>query len=715
VEKSHPSRPDATGADEGAHLRDYWRIVRRGRYTVLAIFVLVVGLTLLKVTLATPVYRATAVIEIKPEARRILPGQEQGIGVQSGSWIAEDKYFNTQLEVIKSRDVSERTFKRLHLERHPFFEKLKDPIGAFAARVEVRPKIETRLVLVTMSGSDPKEVTEWVNTLADVYVKRNVQQALESFNGIMDEIKRGLDTFRGNLEQADTARLKIAADEELFVPENQQEILKKRLETYNEQLSAAQVEIGSLSAELESLAKIRIDGGDITTLPRCSQDLVVQDLNGQKLEVERDLQRLAAEKKPRHPEYVAKERDLDKIKQRLDEQIDRVGEKLQTQYRLKVAEATFLQDRIRNTEEEAYRVEQASSQYDISKNDAAAKRKVYDVVAETMERLTVGSQLLSMNNNLTILDKAIEPRRPSEPRKRLALLFGSVLGLVLGIGAVLFLDYLDNTVRTPDDIEQYLGMGVLAIVPRRREANSPAVREAFQSLRTSILFSSQNRERKILLISSAGPQEGKSSTTASLARALASAGDRVIVVDCDLRRPTQHVHLGVPREPGLTNYLLDGKGDDLARFVRTTDLDTLHVLTCGPIPPNPPELIGTAKFRNLLQDLKRSYDWVVLDSPPVMNLADAVVLASLAELVALVIKHNENDRDLIRRSIKQLRGINANLIGAVLNQVDVDRGHYGDYYYGGYHYSEDEGKKKRVRSRAAGPEAGSRPTDRVAL
>lgn len=707
---------EAAGLGRAAHLRDYWKIVRRGRYTIAAIFVLVVGLTLLRVTLATPIYRATALIEIKPEARRILPGQEQWVGAESASYLAEDKYFNTQLEVIKSRDMAERTFKRLHLERHPLFEKLKDPIGALAARVEVKPKSETRLVFVSMTGPDPKEVTEWVNTLADVYVRRNVQVALESFNGIMDEIKRGLDTFRDTIEEADTKRLQIAADEELFVPENQQEILKKRLETYNEELSAARVEGASLATEIDSLQKIRTEGGDITTLPHCSQDPVIQDLNGQKLEAERELQRLAVEKKPRHPDYLAKASDVEKIKQKLDEQVDRLEEKLRTQYRLKTTEVSYLQVQIRGTEEEAYRVEQASSQYDISKNDADAKRKVYDVVAETMERLTVGAQLVSMNNNLSVLDKAIEPRKPAEPRKLMSLLFGSVLGMVLGIGAVLFLEYLDNTVRTPEDIEQYLGMGILAIIPKRRDTNAHAIREAFQSLRTSILFSSQNRERKILLVTSAGPQEGKSSTTAALARALASAGDRVVVVDCDMRRPTQHVHMGIGREPGLTNYLLDGKGGDLPDFFHATDIETLKILTCGPIPPNPPEIIGSAKFRAMILDLKRSFDWIVIDSPPVMNLADTLVLSSMAELVALVIKHNENDRDQIRRSIKQLRDVNANLIGAVLNHVDMDRGHYGDYYYAGYYYYGEGGetsKKKRHRTRPPGE--GSRPADRVAL
>lgn len=713
MEKSISPRGDAQGGARTAHLRDYWKIVLRGRYTVLAIFLLVVGVTFLRVTFSTPIYKATAVIEVKPEARRILPGQEQWVGAEGGGWIAEEKYFNTQLEVLRSRDVAERTVRRLHLERHPLFKDVRDPIGAFAGRVEVRPKIETRLVFVSMSGPNPKEVTEWVNALTDVYAKRNVQQAIESFHGIMDEIKRGLDTFRENLEQADTKRLSIALAEQLFVPENQQEILRKRLETYNEQLSNARVELGSLAAELENLEKIRLHGGDITTLPRCSQDPVVQEINGHKLEVERDLQRLATEKKPRHPEYFAKLSDLEKINERLKDQIDRVVEKFQTQYRLRKAEADYLQEQIRDTEEEAYRVQQASSSYDISKNDAVAKRKVYDVVAETMERLTVGAQLVSMNNNVSILDRAMEPRRPVKPRKLISLAFGSILGFVLGLGTVLFMDYLDNTVRSPEDIEQYLGLSILAIVPKRRDTNSHAVREAFQSLRTSILFSSHNRERKILLVSSAGPQEGKSSTVANLARAFASAGDRVVVVDCDLRRPTQHNHMGVPREPGLTNYLLDGKGDDLSSFVHSTDIDTLKILTCGPVPPNPPELLGLARFRTMLQDLKRSYDWVVVDSPPVVNLTDSVVLASMADMVAVVIKHNENDRDLIRRSIKQLRDINANLIGAVLNSVDMSRAHYGDYYYAGYYYyGGGEGEK---RPTAVAGKHSSRPADKVAL
>jgi capsular exopolysaccharide synthesis family protein len=717
VDKNPPGRIPASGDGRAAHLRDYWKIVRRGRWTVVTIFALTVGLMLLKVTLATPIYTATATLEVKPEARRILPGQEQGLGAEGGGWIGEEKYFNTQLEVLKSRDVAEATFRRLHLERHPLFEASSDPVGRFAGMIAVRPKTETRLVSVSMSGPNPKEVKEWVNALADVYVKRNVQKAVESFNGIMDEISRGLESFRGSLEQADTRRLQIAAEEELYSPENQEEILRRRLETFNDQLSSARLEIGSLEAELEGLKRVRREGGDLLTLPRCAQDPVVQDLTAQRLEAEKELRRIAIEKKPRHPEYLAKLADVEKINGNLDEQIEKVVDKLQSQHRLKVAEATFLHEQIRKTEDEAFRVQQASSSYEISKNDAEAKRKVYDVVAETMERLSVGAQLISMNNNLSILDYAIEPKKPVRPRKGLSLIFGGALGLLLGLASVLFMDYLDNTVRSPEDIEEHLGLSILAIVPKRKDSNAHAVREAFQSLRTSILFSSHNREKRILLISSAGPQEGKSNTASSLAKTFASAGDKVVVIDCDLRRPTQHVHMNVGREPGLTNYLLDGRVENLASYLKDTEIETLKILPCGPIPPNPPELLGLAKFRELLLEFKRTHDWVIIDSPPVMNLADTLLLASMAEIVAIVIKHNENDRDLILRSVKQLRDIDANIIGAVLNNLDVGKGQ-GDYYYAGYYYYGEgtggDGKKSR-RSRSKADSDSRRPGERVAL
>jgi len=703
------------GGPPAVHLRDYWKVIWNGRYTVLGILVIVLGLAILKISLATPVYQSTAIVEISPEARRILPGQEQWVGTESGSWMAEEFYFNTQIEVLKSRDLAERVFRRLHLDQHPKFAGASDPIGAFAGLIHVRPKVNTRLVFVSMAGEDPKEITEWVNTLTSAYVQRNVDEATKNFRAIMDEIERSLAEFRAGMDDSDMKRLEAAVSQELFVPENQNEIVKGNLQSYNRELTLLQIKMRALEAEIESLGRLQETGADFMAVPRFSEDTVLAQLNTQKLSLERDLERIASEKRPRHPEYLATTTELAKVEQKMGERAAQIGEELAEEYRLTRSNATNLKEEIRKAEEAAFEVQQATTSYDLMKGDVENKRKVYDVVAETMNRFSLNAQLINMNNNVSILDKAIEPRVPIRPRKTLTLAFALVAGLLVGIGAVLFLEYLDNTIRTPEDIEQYLGLGMLAVIPKFRDPTGHAVREAFQSLRTSILFSSNNREKRVLLFSSAGAQEGKSGTVEFVAKALASAGDRVIVIDTDLRRPTQHKHLDVNREPGLTNYLLDGKEGEYEPFMQSTATPNLYALTCGPIPPNPPELVGSKKFHNLLVELKERYDWVILDSPPVANLADSVVLSSLSDLMIMVIKANENDRDLIRRCLKRLHDVDVEVAGAVLNAVDVEGSYYNKYYYGNYYYESDGEGGKRRRRRLGRRSAGGGDSTKVAL
>lgn len=697
-----PTSATTQNAHEELHFLEVWRVLWNGRYTILSVLAFVVGIAFLRVSFAKPIYEAQATIEIKPEGRRILPGQEQGLGAEGGGWLSEEKYFATQMEVIGSRDVAERAFRQLRLEKSPAFAKATDAVAAFQGLVKVHPKVNTRLVIVTMRGGDPAETRDWVNAVVDVYVKRNVDVATASFHAITDEIEKGLSRFRGDLGQADLLRMRSAADQELFIPENQQDMLRQRLQAYSDGLTKVNVDIASLGAEISSLEKIRAAKGDVLVIPRFGQDPDLQFLNTQRMGLEREMERLSAEKKARHPDILSKALELQKVQERIDDQIAAIEGKLRSQYEIAQSNASYLTERIRGTEENAYQVKRKSSEYEIQKTDSEAKRKVYDIVAETVQRLTIGAQLIAMNNNIVVLDRAIAPRWPVAPRPVLSMAVGALLGLLAGIGLVLFMDYLDNTIRSPEDIEQYLGLSMLGILPKFKEADSASAREAFQSLRTSVLFSSHNRERRVLVLTSSGPQEGKSSTIAFLARTLAGSGDRVVVVDCDLRRPTQHVHHGLNREPGATNLLVDRNAGAYAQYLQSTGIPTLKIMTCGPIPPNPPDLIGSPQFRNLLADLRRDFDWVLVDSPPVAGLADAIVLATLADMVAFVIKHNHNDRQLIRRCLKQLRDVNAQVIGAILNGVDLGKAYHKNYYYAGYHYASEAeqpaGRKRRARS-----------------
>ncbi len=276
-----------------------------------------------------------------------------------------------------------------------------------------------------------------------------------------------------------------------------------------------------------------------------------------------------------------------------------------------------------------------------------------------------------------------------------------MLGVFFGLSTAFFLDYLDNTFRTPDDIEKYLNLAVLAVVPKAGEEGikERAVKEAYQSLRTSVIFSSESRQRKVILVTSTGPQEGKSSTVANLGRALAAAGDRVIVVDCDLRRPTQHFIHGMDRDHGLTNYLAAPVDTaDWTDYVKPAGPNEPHVMTCGPIPPSPPELLGSPRFVDLIENLRENFDWVVLDSPPAASLADTTQLVAAVDMVVLVVQHYRTDRDMVRKTLQRLQAIQTPIVGAVLNNVDFDRAYHKDYYYAGYYYAEQYGSDKRKKN-----------------
>jgi capsular exopolysaccharide synthesis family protein len=287
---------------------------------------------------------------------------------------------------------------------------------------------------------------------------------------------------------------------------------------------------------------------------------------------------------------------------------------------------------------------------------------------------------------------------------------GLLGGLLLGATIVLVIDYMDNTVRSPEHVEQFLRLHLLTYVPHTDSAGPASVKEAYHTLRTGLLFANRDKTSKTVLITSAGPGEGKTSTSLNLAQILASSGDRVVLIDCDLRRPSVHKYLGIPKEVGLTEYLA-GRGE-LDGYLKATAVPTLKVITSGPIPPNPPEMFDTERFQDLLPRLKASFDWVLVDSPPVLSVTDGVILSAVADGVILVVQHARYAREMVRRAVNQLRNVNATLLGCVLNNVRVTR----DAYYYSYYYSYDySGERQRKRGRGDdgegpdGPAVGEPP------
>jgi capsular exopolysaccharide synthesis family protein len=690
-----------------AHLRDYWRIVWQGRWTVVGVFFLVVGAVAVWTFLQTPVYRATATVEIQPKSRRLLTSQDMsGMGAAGLGWFAEEKYHNTQVEILKSRDVSQRVVDLLDLEEHPRFESSADAVDDFRNLIQVDPRRETGLIEISIEGENPDEIARWVNAVSQAYVDRNLEQAQGNLQQAIDAVGKQLVGLQDELSEAEDVRLDKLQETEIFDSEGQTEIVRQNLQKYNTELTQVLIEINRLGETLEQARTFRASGGDIMGLRELADDPTLQELQIQRVQVERTLESAKAELRPGHPHYDALRKELATVEQRIDGRMGSIIDGLEKQREQSRRHESYLREQIARAERFSLDLAKATSSYNIIKTESDVKKQILDLITQTTTELQLGAELI--NNNVVVLDPAVQPLFPIKPRKRINLMIGAMFGLFLGVAAVFFLDYLDNTIRTSEDVERWLGLTVLGVVPKMQDKGltQRAIREAYQSLRTSVIFSSKNRSRRIVLITSNGPREGKSSTVANLARTLAAGGDRVMVMDCDLRRPTQHLAHGLERDHGLTNYLAAPMDEtDWEQYVKTGERPNLHVLSCGPIPPSPPELLGSDRMKELLAVLRERYDWVLIDSPPAASLTDASILASLSDMVVLVIQHNRTDRDLAIKTVQTLRSANDNLVGAVLNNVDIDRAHHKDYYFAGYYYyTEDEetgasGRKKKVEKK----------------
>jgi len=689
------------------HLLDYWRLIWRGRWTVLSIFVIVVTLVAIGTFTQKPVYRAAATVEIVPTSRKVSPVADVAeLGTASYGWFAEERYFNTQYEIIKSRDVSTRVFDKLDLYNHPRFKGQNDPISGLVRMIEVEPVKDTGIVEVSLEGTQPEEVATWVNAIADAYVNRNMDQASQMTSQAVSALLREIAPLKERLEDTQTKSFDFAEKANLYVPENQQKMTNERMSSLQSQLTESQVKRAQIESLLHETEEVSSRGGSYDSIQQIGNDPVIVDLHREKVQLERELEKLLVTYKDKHIRVLEKQSELDKINQKITAEANRVIDGLRTQLALLRDQEARLAHSYDQTKEESLQVNRKASSFQLVQGEATEAKRIYDLINTRVKEITLSSSLLA--NNLRILDRASVPTVPVKPRSLLNMAIGVMLGLFLGVGTVFFMDYIDNTIRTSEDVEHFLKLNLLAVVPRQGEEAGHAVREAYQTLRTSLLFSRKTKGTNTVLVTSAGPQEGKTSTIVNVARTLATAGEKVMVLDCDLRRPAVHQRLNLSRDGGITNYILASEGDDWRTYARATDLPSLYAITSGPLPPNPADVFGHERFQGLLKELRQHFDWIFIDSPPVVSLADAMILASLSDMVTFVVKHNENDREMIRRCVTNVRRVNPNIIGAVLNNVDIQSSrYYNDYYYVGYYYyGESSPKKGRKRPSSGGGPAG---------
>jgi capsular exopolysaccharide synthesis family protein len=389
-------------------------------------------------------------------------------------------------------------------------------------------------------------------------------------------------------------------------------------------------------------------------------------------------------------------RQIEAERAELDAEIDKVVGSIHAEFLAAKAREDGLQRSLDSQQRESIGLDRKMLDYAALEREASSNRQLYEMLLKRTKETGAASEF--QGTNIQVLDRAEVPTYPVLPRTQRDLMVATLGGLLLAFGLVFTFEYFDSRIKTPDEVKAHLGLPFLGMIPtctgidRGGEAPllhsdvPPAFSEAIRSVRTAVLFSSADESARTVVITSTGPHEGKTLVSSSLAITLAQAGQRTVIVDADMRRPRMHEALGRSQEPGLSNVLVGES--TLADAARPTTVPNLSLLAAGHIPPNPAELLGSKKYLDLIADLKKRFDWVIIDAPPVMPVTDAAVVAHTAGGVIFVIGSEMTPRQNAAAAIEQLRGANAKFIGAVLNRVNV---HRHSYYYSPY-YRKEYGK-----------------------
>ncbi len=688
----HAGRTDADGAPRDIEVRYYIELLWRRRILLAAAAVGGLALGVLAGELQLPRYQARTLLQVMPPNPTSLNVTDAL--VSTGNPVRDRQFFNTQLNVLHSRAIAERVVDKLKL-RQSFPG--ADPVAVLLGTVAVEPVPETYVVEVRITNNDPEDAALWANTLADVYMDYSIEGQVEAARRAYKWVNERLAETQTGMEQAQDKLLRASQGQDLYVPEGSVSSITTSITKLTEDHIQAQARRIELEAQLGEFQEARRRGRGTDAIPQVGGDGVVADMNGRIQVLTLELAKMRDKYKEGHPEVQKVQAQLKQLRQDRDARVAQIEEGLRAEYRQLQRKEAELKTAIEEHKGRAADQSLKMTELESLKKQADSAAGLYTVLLQKLNETNIAASI--QNNNVRLLDRAVVPSAPVWPRKRQISLVGLMAGLLLGAGFVLLRDALDNTLKDADDVERHLHLELLAAIPRYTKDDASLATEAYQNLRTALLFSRRGEQGQVVLVTGTAPGEGKTTTLLNVAKLLAVSGESVVVVDCDLRRANLHQRLNVPREPGLTDYFV--KNTEIASLVRPTRIQNLSAIAAGPLPPNPPAILARPELGAVLAELKQKYRWVLVDSPPVAAVTDALLLAQRADSTLLVVQQNKVDRTMVKRALLALRKVTPNVIGAVLNAVDVKTKGY--YDYAGYGARRDAKDKKNGRASASRP------------
>ncbi|MBS3921153.1 MAG: polysaccharide biosynthesis tyrosine autokinase [Deltaproteobacteria bacterium] len=727
--------------EKEVNLRDYWKVIRKRQWIIVAFFLIVVITTAIATFTMKPIYRGTITVQINKENPQIVDFKE----IFAVNMMDMD-YYQTQYKVLESRSLVKRVIYSLKLAEHPQFlpepetpfqkwktnilnpiyglftssdeasnspaniesEKETALINQFLAKLKIEPIRNSRLVKIHFDSKYPELSAKVSNTLAASYIQQNLETRFVATQQAKEWLTSQLDDLKAKVERADEALQVFGSRHDIISLEEKENVTMLRLTELNEGLTKAESERMAKEALYKQTKELNFDA-----LPSILENRLIMDLKQAYIQLDAQYMKLSETYKPDYPEMVRLKQQIQTIEKRINAEVNKIITSIRNDYESSLRKESLLRQAFTHQKAKVMEMKGKAIQYNILKREADTNTELYKGLLQRMKEAGVSAGIMA--SNIQIVDKAELPTRPYKPNKRLNLLLAAVVGLFLGIGLAFFFEYLDNTVKTPEDVEQLIRLPSFGMVPeisseKRRRLESGTfypvelvtfvrpksmLSEAYRNIRTSILLSFSEKAPKRIAISSPNPAEGKTTTVINTAIALSQTGAQVLIIDSDMRKPRIHkIFNNEENGVGLSNFLSGNA--DLESIIKKTEIQNLYYIPSGPIPPNPSELIGSNLFKTMTESLGERFDHIVIDSPPVLGFADAIILSTAVDGIILVVLGGKTPRETLQRAKEVLYQVNAKILGVVINRIDIQRSDYGYYYYRYHYYYGKEKKKKEL-------------------
>lgn len=717
IAAGYPQQPEDRAP---SFLEQYLRIARRWRWVILGAIACSVLLSLIITLLMTPQYTATSTIEISREADRVTDIQ----GVERETSVSDQEFYQTQYGLLRARTLAERVASELGLVDDPeFFAMFKanvadDPAfeisnGRYLAEgraqrqreaadilldnVSVSPTRLSRLVDISMTSPDPAFSARVANAWAENFITTNLERKVQSTSYGREALQRQLAEYKERLDESQRQLVAYASNQEIInlpaqssgdgTTTQERSIVADNLAALNTALNEATAD--RIAVE----ARYRRAGGSGSSA-RALDNTAINNLRQRRAELAAEYQQLMVRFEPGYPQAQAVQSQISELDRAIAREESRVSGSVLAEYQQAQAREEALQQRVTALKSEYLDLRRRSIQYNIYQQEADTNRALYDGLLQRFKEIGVAAGVGV--NNIAIVDIANVPEQPSSPRLLINLLVSILVGLGLGAALALGLEQLDEAIADPSEVQRRLGLPLLGSVPLTEEDETPRealldrkseLVDAYIAVQTNLAFTTEHGVPRSFSVTSTRPAEGKSTTALALATVLARSGKRVILIDGDMRSPSVH-HLGnVGHERGVSNFLA-GDDDYAASIFRMDDLG-FDAMSAGPIPPNAAELLTGDRMRQLIERLQRDYDHVIVDSPPVMGLADAPLIAGHVEGVIYAVESHGIRSTQVKTALGRLRAARTRIFGAVLTKFEARKAHYGYGYEYGYGYGRD--------------------------